>query len=88
MAWERRTHVSLANAFVSQLVLPGGVEQWVCHPNFTLDLVSAPHLVHAGDSNTVSTSPCVLLCAPPALTAEQAREEEQVEHPDIRCPQM
>ena len=32
MAWERRAHVSLAKAFVSQLVLPGGVEQWVCHP--------------------------------------------------------
>ena len=30
MAWERRTHVSHAKAFVNQLVLPGGVEQWVC----------------------------------------------------------
>ena len=38
MAWVRRTHVSLAKAFVSQLVLPGGVEQWVCHPMLHLTL--------------------------------------------------
>ena len=38
MAWERRTHVSLAKAFVNQLVLPGGVEQWVCHPILHLTL--------------------------------------------------
>ena len=48
--------------------------------NGTIDFVSAPHLVHAGDSNTASASPCVLLCAPPAWMAEQAHKAEQVEH--------
>ena len=42
----------------------------------TIDCVSAPHLVHAGDSNTASASPCVLLCAPPAWMAEQAYKPE------------
>ena len=87
MGWVRRTHVSLAKAFVNQLVLARWSRTVGVPSNVALDFFSAPHLVHVGDSNTVSTSPCVL-CAPPALTAEQAHEEEQVEHPDIRCPQM